>query len=41
MAIEYRFAEEADFWETVAVNRSLCVRVFLDPAEARSWLMEA
>jgi hypothetical protein len=34
-------AEDADFWETVAVNRSLCVRVFLDPAEARSWLMEA
>ena len=29
---------DAAFWETVAVNRGLQVRVFTDPAEARAWL---
>ena len=29
---------DAKFWETVAVNRMLSVRVFRDPADARAWL---
>ena len=31
--------EEGRFWETVAVNRGLSVRVFTDPEEARRWLL--
>lgn len=33
--------EDADFWETVAVNRGLHVRVFKTLAEAESWLKKA
>ena len=33
-----KFIEDAKFWETVAVNRGLTVRVFKDAASARSWL---
>lgn len=33
--------EDARFWETVAVNRGLTVRVFKDVDAARSWLDEA
>lgn len=31
---------DAQFWETVAVNRGLMVRVFLSLAEAETWLQE-
>lgn len=31
--------EDARFWETVAVNRGLTVRVFQDPAAAEAWLL--
>jgi hypothetical protein len=30
--------EDAEFWETVAVNRGLMVRMFMDIDEARRWL---
>lgn len=33
--------EDAKFWETVAVNRGLTVRVFKDVKSARAWLGEA
>lgn len=33
-----RFAEDAAFWETVAVNRGLTVRFFRDETSARHWL---
>jgi hypothetical protein len=33
-----RFIGEARFWETVAVNRGLTVRVFKDVQSARNWL---
>lgn len=29
---------DAEFWETVAANRGLTVRVFLDCASAEAWL---
>lgn len=29
---------DAELWETVAVNRSLRVRFFVDPGAARTWL---
>jgi hypothetical protein len=32
------FIEDAKFWETVAVNRGLTVRVFKDVESARDWL---
>lgn len=31
-------AKDADFWETVAVNRGLQVRVFKDEASAEAWI---
>lgn len=31
---------EGQFWETVAVNRGLRVRMFLSPEQARAWLEE-
>lgn len=34
-----KFLEDAKFWETVAVNRALQVRVVTDIARARYWLM--
>jgi hypothetical protein len=33
-------ASDGKFWETVAVNRGLSVRVFTDLSEARRWLLE-
>jgi hypothetical protein len=33
-------AFDASFWETVAVNRGLCVRFFLDLGRAEAWLGE-
>lgn len=33
-----KYVEDARFWETVAVNRGLTVRVFKDVESARSWL---
>ena len=33
-----RFTADAQFWETVAVNRGLQVRFFPDIAKARAWL---
>jgi hypothetical protein len=32
--------EDGEFWETVAVNRGLEVRVFIDPGDARVWLKQ-
>ena len=29
---------DAQFWETVAVNRGLLVKMFKDPTEANAWL---
>ena len=31
---------DADFWETVAVNRGLFVKVFKNMADAENWLMK-
>ncbi len=31
-------SEDAEFWETVAVNRGLCVRVFRQLDRAQAWL---
>ena len=31
---------DADFWETVAVNRGLYVKVFKNMADAENWLMK-
>ena len=36
-----QYLQDAQFWETVAVNRGLSVRAFLDIGAARSWLQEA
>ncbi len=36
-----RFIEDAHFWETVATNRGVAVRVFKNEAAARQWLEEA
>lgn len=33
-----KFVQDAHFWETVAVNRGLTVRVFKDAASAQEWL---
>lgn len=33
-----KFVQDAHFWETVAVNRGLTVRVFKDVESARAWL---
>lgn len=33
-----KFVKDAHFWETVAVNRGLTVRVFKDVETARDWL---
>lgn len=35
-----KFINDAKFWETVAVNRGLVVRVFKDIDSARLWLSE-
>jgi hypothetical protein len=35
-----KFIEDAKFWETVAVNRGLTVRVFKSTEAARKWLGE-
>jgi hypothetical protein len=35
-----KFMADAAFWETVAVNRGLSVRVFKDMETARRWLEE-
>jgi len=32
------FLEDGQFWETVAVNRGLMVRMFTEMEEARDWL---
>ena len=34
-------ADDAHFWETVAVNRGLQVRMFRDPEQARAWVTQA
>jgi hypothetical protein len=34
------FIADAQFWETVAVNRGLTVRAFTDLANARRWLAD-
>ena len=36
-----RFIEDAHFWETVATNRGVAVRVFKNEDAARRWLEEA
>lgn len=33
-----QFLKEGEFWETVAVNRGLMVRMFTEMEEARDWL---
>ena len=33
-----KYIVDAQFWETVAVNRGLAVRIFKDPIAARQWL---
>jgi hypothetical protein len=33
-----KFVQDAHFWETVATNRGLTVRVFKDVESARAWL---
>ena len=33
-----RYAKDGKFWETVAVNRGLLVRMFTDTGEAEGWL---
>lgn len=33
-----KFVQDARFWETVATNRGLTVRVFKDAESARDWL---
>ena len=38
IACDPRFIKDAQFWETVAVNRGTVVRVFPDLAEATKWL---
>ena len=35
-----KYVQDAQFWETVAVNRGLLVRMFQDPGAARVWLLE-
>lgn len=35
-----KFLEDGKFWETVAVNRALQVRVDTDMARARQWLVK-
>ena len=34
------FRQEADFWQTVASNRGMHVRVFQSVEEAETWLMQ-
>ncbi|MCX6358565.1 MAG: hypothetical protein NT029_02060 [Armatimonadetes bacterium] len=36
-----RYADDAHFWETVAVNRGLTVRMFPLEEAARAWLAQA
>jgi len=33
-----RYVEDGQFWETVAVNRGLVVRMFTEVEEAEDWL---
>ena len=34
-----KYVADAGFWETVAVNRGLSVRIFKDTDAARAWLL--
>ncbi len=41
LACNPRFMADAVFWENVAVNRGLIVKVFKDIDDARAWLTDA